>query len=42
MAAFTLFFAGHIGMVMISGWSNFVSIVTGWKKVLPQGDLPSE
>ena len=30
--AFVCFFVGHIFMVTISGWSNFVSMVTGWKK----------
>ena len=30
-AGFVVFFAGHILMVIIAGWSNFVSIVTGWK-----------
>ena len=30
--SFILFFLGHIFMVIISGWSNFVSIITGWKK----------
>lgn len=32
MAALVVFFAGHIFMVTISGWSNFVSMITGWKK----------
>jgi thiosulfate reductase cytochrome b subunit len=32
MAALVLFFGGHILMVIIAGWSNFVSIITGWKK----------
>ncbi len=32
MAALVLFFGGHILMVVIAGWSNFVSIITGWKK----------
>lgn len=31
--SFILFFFGHIFMVVISGWSNFVSIITGWKKL---------
>lgn len=31
-AVFVLFFFGHIAMVSISGWSNFVSIITGWKR----------
>ncbi len=26
------FFLGHMLMVIIAGWSNFVSIITGWKK----------
>lgn len=30
--SFILFFFGHIFMVVISGWSNFASIITGWKK----------
>ena len=30
-AGFTFFFMGHILMVIIAGWSNFVSIITGWK-----------
>jgi len=28
------FFLGHLFMVVISGWSNFVSIITGWKKTV--------
>ncbi len=32
MAALVAFFAGHLFMVCVSGWSNFVSILTGWKK----------
>ena len=31
-AAFVLFFFGHLFLVTISGWSNFVSMITGWKK----------
>ena len=31
-AGFLFFFAGHILMVIIAGWSNFVSIITGWKR----------
>ncbi len=27
-----LFFLGHMLMVLMAGWSNFVSIITGWKK----------
>jgi Ni/Fe-hydrogenase b-type cytochrome subunit len=30
-AGFVFFFAGHILMVIIAGWFNFVSILTGWK-----------
>ena len=32
MAALVLFFGGHLFMVAISGWSNFLSMVTGYKK----------
>jgi thiosulfate reductase cytochrome b subunit len=32
--SFVFFFFGHIFMVVISGWSNFVSIITGWKKTV--------
>jgi len=32
-ASFVSFFAGHILMVIIAGWSNFVSMITGWKQV---------
>lgn len=31
-AAFILFFVGHIVMVVIAGWWNFISIITGWKR----------
>ena len=30
-ALLILFFFGHLFMVAISGWSNFVSILSGWK-----------
>ncbi len=33
MAALVLFFVGHIFMVAISGWWNFWSMISGWKKV---------
>lgn len=33
MAVLVLFFFGHLVMVIAAGWSNFVSIVTGWKKL---------
>jgi thiosulfate reductase cytochrome b subunit len=32
-ALFVLFFAGHLVMVVIAGWSNFASMITGWKRV---------
>ena len=32
MTALVGFFLGHLFMVSISGWSNFVSIITGWKQ----------
>ena len=31
-AGFVLFFLGHLFMVTIAGWSNFVSMITGWKR----------
>ena len=30
--AFVLFTAGHLFMVVIAGWDNFLSMMTGWKK----------
>jgi Ni/Fe-hydrogenase b-type cytochrome subunit len=32
MAGFVFFLAGHLLMVIIAGWSNFASIITGWKR----------
>ncbi|MBI1805949.1 MAG: cytochrome b/b6 domain-containing protein [Ignavibacteria bacterium] len=32
MASLVLFFLGHLLMVAIAGWDNFLSIITGWKK----------
>ena len=32
MAVLVLFFINHIIMVIIAGWSNFLSMITGWKK----------
>jgi thiosulfate reductase cytochrome b subunit len=32
MSALILFFAGHLLMVAIAGWRNFVSMITGWGK----------
>jgi thiosulfate reductase cytochrome b subunit len=29
---FVLFLAGHLVMVALHGWNNFVSMLTGWKK----------
>ncbi len=31
MAFIVLFFAGHLLMVVIAGWNNFLSMITGWK-----------
>lgn len=33
MAVLVAFFFGHIVMVVIAGWWNFVSIISGWKQV---------
>jgi len=32
MAAFLAFIAGHLIMVALHGWKNFVSMLTGWKR----------
>ena len=32
MAALVFFFGGHIFMVSISGWGNFWSMISGWRK----------
>jgi thiosulfate reductase cytochrome b subunit len=32
MAALVFFFLGHIFMVSISGWQNFWSMISGWKR----------
>jgi Ni/Fe-hydrogenase b-type cytochrome subunit len=32
MWVFILFLFGHLVMVMLHGWNNFVSMLTGWKK----------
>jgi Ni/Fe-hydrogenase b-type cytochrome subunit len=32
MWAFVAFMLGHLVMVVIHGWNNFVSMLTGWKK----------
>lgn len=39
MLSIVFFFCGHIFMVIISGWSNFVSIITGWKRLSEKPDL---
>lgn len=39
MLSIVFFFFGHIFMVIISGWSNFVSIITGWKRLSEKPDL---
>jgi Ni/Fe-hydrogenase b-type cytochrome subunit len=32
LCAFLFFLLGHLIMVILHGWSNFVSMLTGWKK----------
>jgi Ni/Fe-hydrogenase b-type cytochrome subunit len=32
MWAILVFLAGHLVMVMVHGWNNFVSMLTGWRK----------
>jgi Ni/Fe-hydrogenase b-type cytochrome subunit len=32
LCAFVLFIAGHLVMVVLHGWHNFVSMLTGWKR----------
>ncbi|MGH7889568.1 MAG: cytochrome b/b6 domain-containing protein, partial [Thermodesulfobacteriota bacterium] len=32
MCAFILFIIGHVVMVVLHGWNNFVSMLTGWKR----------
>lgn len=32
MATLVFFFCGHFVMVVIAGWDNLFSIITGWKK----------
>ena len=32
MSAFLAFIAGHLVMVILHGWSNFISMITGWKR----------
>ena len=33
MSVLVIFFFGHIVMVIAAGWSNFLSMITGWKKI---------
>jgi len=33
MSTLVIFFIGHLIMVIIAGWSNFLSMITGWKKI---------
>ena len=42
MATIIAFLAGHLFMVIIAGWSNFFSMITGWKKVAVSQNSPSE
>ncbi len=42
MSALVLFFGGHILMVVIAGWDNFVSMITGWKKKETHSPAASE
>jgi len=39
MLSIVFFFFGHIFLVIISGWSNLVSIITGWKRISDKPDL---
>jgi thiosulfate reductase cytochrome b subunit len=39
MAAFVMFFLGHLLMVTIAGWSNLLSIFTGYGKSGPQEEV---
>lgn len=32
LCAFALFLAGHLVMVILHGWNNFFSMLTGWKR----------
>jgi Ni/Fe-hydrogenase b-type cytochrome subunit len=32
MAGFLFFIGGHLVMVLLHGWNNFVSMLSGWKK----------
>ena len=39
--AFVMFTLGHLFMVSISGWWNFWSMISGWKKISPAKNSPS-
>lgn len=39
MAALIFFFCGHIVMVVVAGWWNFVSMLTGWKRTTENPEL---
>jgi len=41
MSALVLFTAGHILMVAIAGWENFLSMITGWGR-LPSSEPPEK
>ena len=40
MSTLVLFIAGHLLMVAISGWDNFLSMITGWRR-FPASAKPS-
>jgi thiosulfate reductase cytochrome b subunit len=40
MSTLVLFIVGHLVMVTIAGWNNFVSMITGWRK-FPASAKPS-
>jgi len=42
MSALALFFAGHLLMVAIAGWDNFLSMITGWRRFPPSAKPRSE
>ena len=41
MSTLVLFIAGHLLMVAIAGWGNFLSMITGWRR-FPGPAKPSE
>jgi thiosulfate reductase cytochrome b subunit len=42
MFALVTFFLGHLAMVAIAGWWNFVAIITGWKRIVYTPALDSQ